>query len=220
MAEAVPPGRAGRMWLRSRVAFARRSLELLDRKQLLLRQELQHLATRLDATRQQWIESCAEADLWGLRAAALGASGVALASASVAGRGGVDVPWRNTMGVWHPGEPRCDAAVLAPAESAAASVAVAPAARAYREALEAAAAFAAAERSWSALSDELRATERRRRAIERRRLPSLEGSLRRLELRLDELEREESVVMRWAERRHRTVGVTQRTAGDRRFPPP
>lgn len=214
MAEAVPPGRAGRLWLRSRVAFARRSLELLDRKQLLLRQELQRLATRVDATRQSWIESCAEADRWGLRAAALGTTDVALASASVAGQASVDVRWRNTMGVWHPGDPRCDAAVLPPDVSAAANVAVAPAARAYREALEAAAAYAAADRSWSALTDELRATERRRRAIERRRLPSLEGSLHRLELRLDELEREERVVTRWAEQRRRVARLTERTAGD------
>lgn len=200
------------MWLRGRVAFARRSLELLDRKQLLLRQELQRLTARLDAARRQWIESCTEADQWGLRAAALGVADVAFASVSVAGRSGVDVPWHNTMGVWHPGDPECDAAVLSPAESAAANAAVAPAARAYREALQAAAAYAAVERSWSVLSQELRETERRRRAIERRRLPALEESLRRLELRLDELEREERVVTRWAMRGRRGAGVTERTA--------
>jgi V/A-type H+/Na+-transporting ATPase subunit D len=212
MAEPIPPGRAGRLWLRGRVDFARRSLELLDRKQLLLRRELSNLATRLDATRQNWTDSCAEADQWGLRAAALSAADVAFASTSVAGQGRVEVPWRNTMGVWHPGDPRCDTAVLAPVESAAANAAVAPAARAYRRALEAAAAHAATERSWSALSHELRETERRRQAIERRRLPSLEDSLRRLELRLDELEREERVVTRWAKRRHRGAGVGERAA--------
>jgi vacuolar-type H+-ATPase subunit D/Vma8 len=48
---------------------------------------------------------------------------------------------------------------------------------------------------------ELRATERRQRAIERHRLPALEEALARLELRLDELERDERVVARWAQQR-------------------
>lgn len=198
MAEPVPPGRSGRSWLRQRVAFAERSLELLDRKQALLRQELANLAARDKAARRAWVESCAEADRWGLRANASGAADVSLAAAAVAGRAGVDVPWRNTMGVRHPDEPRCTLAVLPAEEAAAGNAAVAPAADVYRRALEAAAVSAALERSLRVLTAELRSTERRRRAIEHRRLPFLRHALADLEVRLDEFERDERVATRWA----------------------
>lgn len=206
MAEPVPPGRAGRLWLRGRVAFARRSLELLDRKRQLLRRELTGLAQVRQEAHARWVTSCAEAERWGVRAAALGgASDVALAAASVGGEARVEVPWRNTMGVLHPDDPRCMLPSLSPAEGAAGSAAVAPAAAAYREALEAAVAHAATEHSYRLLDAELRATERRRRAIEHRRLPALEEALHRLELRLDEFEREEGVVIRWAQGRRAAV---------------
>jgi vacuolar-type H+-ATPase subunit D/Vma8 len=113
----------------------------------------------------------------------------------------VEIPWRNTMGVLHPGVPQCSLPLLAPVEAAAANAAVAPAAAAAREALEAAVAYSAAERSYRVLEAELRATDRRRRGIEHHRLPALEEALRRLELRLDELEHEEGVVRRWAKGR-------------------
>lgn len=198
MAEPVPPGRAGRAWLRQRVAFAERSLELLDRKQALLRHELADLAARHEPARLAWARSCAQADRWGLRADASGVSDVRMAAAAVAGQAAVDVPWRNTMGVRHPVAPRCVPAVLPAVEAAAADAAVAPAADVYRQALSAAALYAALDRSLLVLTAELRATERRRRAIEHRRLPFLLDALARLELRLDELERDERVATRWS----------------------
>ncbi|HUI04790.1 MAG TPA: V-type ATP synthase subunit D [Acidimicrobiales bacterium] len=203
MAEAVPPGRAGRLWLRRRLASARRSLDLLDRKRQLLRRELADLAPRRRQAAEDWAGACLEAERWGVRATVLGgAADVALAAAGVEGRAAVDVPWDNTMGVLHPAGPRCRLPVLSPAEAAAGNAAVAPAAAAYRRALDAAAAHGALERSFHLIDAELRATERRRRAIERHRLPALEDALARLELRLDELEREERVVGHWAQRRH------------------
>lgn len=202
MAEPVPPGRAGRLWLLRRLASARRSLELLDRKRQLLQRELLLLADRCDETERQWARACAEAERWGLRAVALGgAADMALAAAAVAGRTRVEVPWHSTMGVRHPGDPRCAPAVLSPGDAAAANAAVGPAAAAYRQAIAAAAAHAAAATSLRVLDAELQATRRRHRAIERHRLPALEEALRRLELRLDELEREERVVTRWAQQR-------------------
>jgi V/A-type H+-transporting ATPase subunit D len=202
MAEHVPPGRAGRLWLLGRLASARRSVELLDRKRQLLRRELVRLATLRDETSQRWVIACAEAERWGLRATVLGgAFGMALSAAPVAGRANVEVAWRNTMGVRHPDEPFCALASLSPAEAASGNAAVAPAAAAYRRALEAAVSHAAADTSWRLLDDELHTTARRLRAIERLRLPALSDALRRLELRLDELEQEERVVTRWARRR-------------------
>ena len=204
VAEHVPPGRAGRLWLLGRLTAARRSVELLDRKRQLLRRELSRLATLHDETRQRWVISCAEAERWGLRATVLGgASDVALSAAAVAGRANVEVAWRNTMGVQHPDQPRCALPSLSPIEAAAANAAVAPASASYRRALEAAVAFAAADASWRLLDAELHATDRRLRAIERHRLPALGDALHRLELRLDELEQEERVVTRWAQRRRR-----------------
>lgn len=203
------------MWLRGRITFSQRGLELLDRKQGLLRRELADLATRHQSARTAWAQSCAEADRWGLRAAALaGASDVSLAAASVRGEARVDVPWRNTMGVWHPADPVCAPAVLPAVEAAAANPAIAPAAAAYRQALHAAATYAAADRALSVLTEELRSTERHRRAIEHRRLPFLLETLRRLELRLDELEREERVATRWAgHRRERRDGNADGDSG-------
>ncbi|HSO55578.1 MAG TPA: V-type ATPase, D subunit, partial [Actinomycetes bacterium] len=39
----VPPGRAGRLWLRGRLATAERGLDLLDRKLRILRREQERL---------------------------------------------------------------------------------------------------------------------------------------------------------------------------------
>ena len=64
MPERVPPGRAGRLWLLRRLAFARRSLELLDRKHQLLARELAGLARQRDEARRHWERSCADAERW------------------------------------------------------------------------------------------------------------------------------------------------------------
>ncbi|HUZ20263.1 MAG TPA: V-type ATP synthase subunit D [Acidimicrobiales bacterium] len=198
----MPPGRAGLLWLRSRLTSARRGAELLDRKRLLLRRERQRLESIRLETDRRWAAACSEAEHWGARATELGgASDVALAADALDARAAVDVPWRSTMGVRHPGEPRCELGILPPVAAAAAGGAVAPAAAAYRRALEAGVAHAAADASFRIIDAELRATERRLRALERRRLPALENELRSLVLRLDELEREERVATRWAQRR-------------------
>ncbi len=217
VAEQVPPGRAGRLWLLDRLASARRSTELLDRKRNLLRRELRRLATARDGAQQRWVTSCAEAERWGLRATVLGGvSSLALSSAIVAGRANVEVPWRNTMGVRHPDEPRCSLVPLSPAEAAAGNAAMAPASAAYRRALEAAVAYAAADTAWRLLNEDLRVTNRRLRAIERHRIPALDDALHRLELQLDEIEREEQVVTRWAQRRHQgQLNGPAGAAGDR-----
>lgn len=209
MAERVPPGRAGRLWLLARLAFARRSLDLLDRKHQLLIAELAGLGERRAEAERRWQQACAEAERWGLRANALGGdSDVTLAAASVAGQADVRVPWRNTMGVLHPGDPRCSFPELPGTEGAAGNGAIPPAADAYRAALEAAAVYAAADRSFLLLEAELRSTARRRRGVEHHRIPSLETSLHQLELRLEEIEREERVVGRWVRERYVPRSVT------------
>jgi V/A-type H+-transporting ATPase subunit D len=177
-------------------------MELLDRKRQLLQRELDRLAERREETRRAWIAACEEAERWALRAAVLGGSTAMTHAASpVAGQGTVAVPWRNTMGVSHPDDPHCTLPLLGATAAAAGNSAIAPAAAAFRRALEAGVAHSAADSSFVLLDRELSATRRRLRAIERHRVPVLEEALGRLELRLDELEREERVVTRWAQRR-------------------
>ena len=64
----VPPGRAGRLWLRRRLETARRGSALLDRKLHLLLSEQDRLRAEERQTREEWDASCAKADLWLLRA--------------------------------------------------------------------------------------------------------------------------------------------------------
>jgi len=177
-------------------------MELLDRKRQLLRLEDQRLVELREQTERNWSASCSEAQSWGARSALLGGSdAMALSALGSAGRAFVEISWRNTMGVRHPDEPHCSLPVLGAVEVASSNAAVAPAAAAYRRALEAAVHHAVTQASYEAVDAELRATDRRHRAIERHRLPRLEEALRQLELRLDELERSEQVVTRWAKRR-------------------
>jgi len=202
MAERVPPGRAGRLWLQGRLTAARRSQELLERKRRLLRREQEQLSERCRATSAAWATSCAEAEQWAGRAALLGGSAeLELVSLRWAGRARMEVTWRDFMGVRVPDEVLVRLAEPTPIDVVAANSAVGPAAACHRRALVAAADHAVAQRALEAVDLELQATQQRLRAIEHRRLPFLEESLRQLELHLDEVEREERVVSRWAQQR-------------------
>lgn len=198
------PGRARRLWLLARLERARRSLELLDRKRHALLAELLRLADEREQVARDWEPACAAAAAWARRANALGgASDVAVAGSSVARRASVEIEWTHTVGVHRPARVRCDLPALPAAYAAAASAAVAPAAAAHRRVIATGASLAVAEVSYRMIDDELRATERRHRAIERLAIPALEEELRRLSLHLDELERQDRVVTRWARQRRR-----------------
>lgn len=101
------------------------------------------------------------------------------------------------MGVGYPTAVACS---LGTPADLTATAALAPAAAAYSEALEAAATAAAADLAHRRLGRELAETRRRRRAVEERLLPDLEETCRHLELRLDELDREEALRVRMAVR--------------------
>jgi vacuolar-type H+-ATPase subunit D/Vma8 len=176
----------------------RRSAELLDRKRQLLRQELAALELRREQTEAQWAAACAAADTWAQRAAVLGAGDLAAVASEVAGGGRVVVTWDDALAVSRPAAAMAELPIPGAGALAAANAAVAPAAAAHRVALEAAARHGAVVAAIRRVDDELRSTQRRLRAIERRRLPALETAMHDLEIRLDELEREERVVARWA----------------------
>ncbi len=201
MAEHVPPGRAGRLWLVERIEIATRGVELLRQKCQLLRREQRRLSLMAEQTGAAWASAVTDAERWGGRAAALGGStAVRLAASDIAGQGSVTISWRNTMGTRHPDEARCELPTLTPSVAAASNAAIAPAATAYRGALRAAAVHAVASAALREVEIELASTQRRLRAIEHHRLPALQSQLRDLVLRLDELEREERLIARWAMR--------------------
>ena len=69
---------------------------------------------------------------------------------------------------------------------------------AHRSALTAAVRHAAAARAVLLVSAELAATRTRKRAVEKRWVPRLEGQLLAIRRQLDEQEREEGLRLRWA----------------------
>ena len=202
MAEHVPPGRAGRLWLMERISTAARGVELLRQKRQVLRREQRRLSLMAEQTSAAWTSAAADAERWSGRACALGGStAVRLAAGDVAGQGTVSISWRSTMGTRHPDEARCELPVLTPAAAASSNAAIAPAATAHGRALRAAAEHAVASAALREMETELASTQRRLRAIEHHRLPVLQTQLHDLVLRLDELEREERLIARWAMRR-------------------
>jgi V/A-type H+-transporting ATPase subunit D len=177
-------------------------MELLRQKQQLLSREWRRLVDHREETVRAWTEALAEADRWATRSDALGGTmATRLAGAATAGRAEVVITWRNTMGVLHPDKVHVTASTPPPTDVAALNAAVGPSASAHRQALEAAARHAVVESALRAIEIELASTRRRRRAIERHRLPWLEGELHALLLRLDEVEREERLITRWAAQR-------------------
>jgi V/A-type H+/Na+-transporting ATPase subunit D len=198
----IPPGRAGRPWLNERIATATHGEELLRQKQQLLSREWHRLVDHREETVRAWTEAQAVADRWSTRADALsGTTATRLAGQTTAATAEVVFTWRNTMGALHPDTVSVSASPPPLIELAVANSALGPSAEAHRRALEAAARHAAATSALRALEVELATTRRRLRAIQRHRLPWLEGELRALELRLDEVEREERLSTRWAAQR-------------------
>jgi vacuolar-type H+-ATPase subunit D/Vma8 len=189
MAERIPPGRSGRLWLVARLDTARRGRDLLDRKHQLLRREEDRLLALAAGRRNASADAFAAAQLWSMRAGIIGGAGTTA----------------NTMGVRHADTAQCDFPSLAPAAPVAGNAALAPAAAAHRHALAAAVDAAIAATALHRIEDELRATRRRLRAIERHRIPRFETSLHTLQLQLDENEREEQVTTRWARERRKNV---------------
>lgn len=192
----VPPGRAGRIWLLRRLAVARRGQEVLEQKRRALLREAERLRAARDEARQEWESAARRAETWWHRAALLaGQRPLELARDLVQGEAEIELRWRNSLGVLSPGE--AEVTLPPPSGSARGSSALAFAAATHRQALEAAARLGAAERAYEATLTEVSATSRRLRAIERRWLPEHEQALARLELELDEVDREDAARVRW-----------------------
>ena len=197
---AVPPGRAGRSWLRRRLATAERGREQIDRKLRILFPEQQRLRILAERQRAEWVSACAEADRWLLRAALLGGQD-GIRDASTLRPAVVEVRWSTAMGLSYP-----SGAELSPARDdvslPVANAAIAPAADAVRRALEAGVRTAAAEEAVRRLDAEIAVTRRRLRALDKRWLPRLRAELVGLELTLEQTEQED------AQRLRRAVAAT------------
>jgi V/A-type H+/Na+-transporting ATPase subunit D len=197
----VPPGRMGRVWVLNRLELAERGVTLLEEKLQLLASLRDELQRKADDTRRDWQRCCREADQWGLRAMLLGGRG-AIDLALPGGSATVTVQWATTTGVRYPGTARC----ALPAENdpcvihtSSASV---RAAQAYRAAVEAAAEHGAAQRAFDIVQREFKVTRLRARALSRHWLPRLREELARIELELDEQDRDAAIRVRVVHREH------------------
>jgi len=191
---AVPPGRAGRLWLERRLEVARRGADLLDRKLRILQSELDRLRSSAEQTAREWDRSCATAELWLLRAGLLGGQR-AIRLASQGGQfADVTISHAVTMGARHP----ADAACAMPRPTGWDGPAVAGAREAHRAALAAAVRHAVATGALRVIEAEAVATRYRLRAVRDRWIPRLEQALAEVTFSIEELERADGARLRLA----------------------
>lgn len=197
----VPPGRAGRIWLRRRLGEVERGRDQLERKIQILLPERRRLRLHVARLRHEWETLCREALTWHLRLVVLGGED-ALRSALPPQAVGVRIDWTTAMGLTYPTGVEM---VRGPAPAGwtgppLGNAAVVPATDAFREALRAGAQLAAAESALRRVEAETAVTRRRLRALETRRLPAMREALHSLELTLEQEEQEEHTRVRRAVR--------------------
>lgn len=182
--------RADRLRLVEQEEVAAHAAELLRSKEEALERERDRLEGYARRAEDDWSEAGTAANVALLRARMLGASDDLCAPTVRSARAAVQPDWQVSMGVAYPGsvevEPGDPPAVTSTA-------ALGPAVERYRDALTAAARQAAAAMAVRRLDAELAATRRRRRALEDRLIPSLADARHRLDLHLDELDRDEAM---------------------------
>lgn len=183
----VPPGRAGRLWLRQRLIIAERGLDLLQRKLHILVTEHRRLAAEAERTGREWTTRCKDAGTWTLRTCLADGRRSLRPSASPAQ---VTVHWTDTMGIRYPAEAACTLPGSPP--PLACSAALTEARRAAWAALEAAAHHAAARAAERRVAEEIAATRQRIRALQNRWIPRLAAAIKDIDLALDEMERSDA----------------------------
>ena len=189
----VPPGRAGRLWLASRLQVARRGAGLLDRKLLILRDEAGRLRDSAAQTAAEWDRCCADAGQWLLRASMLGGQRAVRLGAE-GPDAEVRISYGVTMGVRHP----AGAACALPAPATWDGPALSAARQAHGAALAAAVRHAAAAEALRIVEAEVLATRYRLRAIRDRWIPRLEQALAEVTLAIEEQELADAARLRLA----------------------
>jgi V/A-type H+/Na+-transporting ATPase subunit D len=187
----VPPGRAGRLWLNSRLRAARLAAELLQRKLVLLSIEQRRLEQAVTASASRWRSADLAADQRLARASFLATPFDANLSTPT-DPAVVTVEWSNLMGARYPTRARVRAPAIAAGQRSPGSPALLAASAAVTEAVRVAAEHAVDVAALRAVTTESAVTRRRLRAITRRWIPRLEDASTELARRLDEGEREES----------------------------
>lgn len=183
--------RAARLRMRATLDLADHAIELLRNKEEAMRREQARLEGHAERTERQWHDHCDNAREWLLRARALGASAEIADLLGERPRAAIiTVAWQAAMGVTYPGDVEC---VPGPPPALATTAALVPTAAAYRSTLVSGAEHAAATAALHRLEAELTNTRRRRRAIEQRLQPTLEAQLHKLDLDLDERDRDAAV---------------------------
>lgn len=180
----LPPGRAGRLWLRRRLVTAERGHDLLQRKLRILTREHERLAREAERTNTEWAAACELADTWMLRAALAGGRRSFRPAADLAD---VTVHWRYSMGTGYPDHATCDLPSAPP--SLPCSAALIEVRNACRAALQAAVHHAAAQEAERVLAREIATTRQRIRALEKRWIPRLTSAIAGIDLALEEMER-------------------------------
>ncbi len=198
----VPPGRAGRTWLVERLEMGRRGAELLDRKRQALLAERARVRGEASIARRTWEDAASQVVLWSRRAAILDGTGrLELLARHAKEPAVLELAWTNLMGARVPAVRAIVTPDPPPLSALGASSAAVLLAHACGEATTAAAHIAVAERADAAISSELARTARRLRALRERWIPQHEQALERLDLALDESQREQAVRVRWLTRR-------------------
>ena len=190
---AVPPGRAGRLWLTRRLQVARRGADLLDRKLRILTEELGGLREAAAQTAADWDRSCAEAERWLLRASLLGGQrSLRLAADGLVAN--VTISYAVSMGVRHPASTTC----VIPASATWDGPTLTRTRQAHGAALAAAVRHAAAAEALRVIEAEALATRYRLRAIRDRWIPRLEQALAEVTLAIEEQELADAARLRLA----------------------
>ena len=102
----VPPGRAGRLWLRARLDVAERGVSLLEQKVRILGDERRRLRALTEDTGRDWERAYLEARTWTLRATLLGGQR-SIQHATPDNPATVTVTSTTTMGIRYPDGADC-----------------------------------------------------------------------------------------------------------------
>ena len=196
----VPPGRAGQLWLRRRLSVAEHGIDVLRRKQQLLRTERDRRAGDLASAQPAWESECRDAQRWMRRALETAGSQQLPEIAADAEQATVSATWTSVMNVRVPARATVTVSdsLLLRSASLGGSSAFDRAAEHAGPAVRTSVALAAANTALEAIDAELIATTRQIRLLQRRRLPELKDALGEASRRLDEAERDDGIRARWA----------------------
>lgn len=188
----IPPGRAGRLRLKHRLAVAERGADLLEQKLRALTAELADRRAAMAAADREWQELALRAREWDDRAAVLGGRR-AFDAAVPSAPSRAAIGWRTSMGVRFPAASRCDLPDRRPDEQTPEVAALIAAEAAFRLALPAGLQAAVEQAAVGELQAAVTATRHQVRALRRHWIPALATALADMEAALEQGDHEDTV---------------------------